>query len=50
LARLVEISGGKADSAGIDKIETQIGTGFKVGDKVRTFWTTWTARESFQQV
>ena len=50
LARLVEICGGKTDADGIATIEEQIGTGFKIGEKVQAFWTTWTGRESFQKV
>jgi hypothetical protein len=50
LARLVEICGGKTDAEGIATIEAQIGTGFKIGEKVQAFWTTWTGRESFQKV
>lgn len=50
LARTVVICGGQAEEYGISEIETTIGSGFKIGPKVRSYWLKWVHRASFREV
>jgi len=49
LARLVHLSGGSKEVAGIEKLETIMG-GKKVGPKLKAFWAAWLERDSFKRL
>jgi len=49
LARLVHLSGGSKEVAGIKELESMMG-GKEVGPKLKAFWAAWLERDSFKRL
>jgi len=50
LANIVFLAGGQKEKEGIDALETKIGGGWKVGEKLGAFWDASLLRPSFNKV